>query len=444
MLLRYVVSNFRSIAHPVEFSMLPMEDGLDDRFLQTISTKAGEWKVLQRGGLFGANASGKSSFVESVRFARNYIVEGQKSGKGTGVDLFRGNFQDLEGIASFQFLFYLDGEVYEYGFSLDRVQVHEEWLSQLTADGFAEMFTRTTHANGKTEIEIGDKLARKGYKPRSLVDVLKASIQENQKNQLFLYKLYDNGIARVEPILNWFRDMQVIFPRSKAKALPIQMRTNENLRQYVGKMLRKMDTGVEEIDISDEEIDFHEYADKVGLPPEMVEEIKEIKNGIVSLNGKFFIFSEKEKEQTVLVQLKFSHRLNHTMAQFDVDEESDGTQRLLDLLPMLFSIGQKSMLYFVDEIDRSLHTKLSQFLLDAFVDNTNEEKSQIIFTAQDVNLIDLNHFRQDEIWFIEKSGLGESKLRPFSDFELKEGQDELKAYLSGRFGAVPVIRERGL
>lgn len=69
MLLRYIVSNFKSIGHPVEFSMFPTEESTDERFLKTITTKAGEWKVLRRGGFFGPNASGKSSFIESIDFA---------------------------------------------------------------------------------------------------------------------------------------------------------------------------------------------------------------------------------------------------------------------------------------------------------------------------------------------------------------------------------------
>ena len=93
MLLRYIVSNFKSIGHPVEFSMFPTEESTDERFLKTITTKAGEWKVLRRGGFFGPNASGKSSFIESIDFARDYIVDGQKSGKGTGVNQFRGDFE---------------------------------------------------------------------------------------------------------------------------------------------------------------------------------------------------------------------------------------------------------------------------------------------------------------------------------------------------------------
>ena len=441
MLLRYIVSNFKSIGHPVEFSMFPTEKNTDERFLKTIQTKAGEWKVLRRGGFFGPNASGKSSFIESIEFARDYLVDGQKSGKGTGINPFRGKLDDLKGLSSFQFLFYLDGEVYEYGFSLDRYQVHEEWLMQLTEKDLEPLFTRSTDEKGVTEIEIESRFAPDNSKDRILAEVLKGSIQEEQKNQLFLYKLYDNGIKKAEVIVKWFKELQIIFPKSKIRALPVRMREDEDLRNYIAEMLEKMDTGVHGISVVSDEIDFHEFAEKMDLPKELIEEIEEIKNGIVSLFGKYFIFTEnKKKKKTILVQMKFDHQLNGRTIQFNLDEESDGTQRLIDLLPMLFEVGTSTDIYFVDEIDRSLHTKLSQFLLDEFVGRSEEGYSQIIFTAHDVNLINLRRFRQDEIWFIEKNERGESTLRPFSDFEVKEGQDELKAYLSGRFGAVPMIR----
>ena len=158
-------------------------------------------------------------------------------------------------------------------------------------------------------------------------------------------------------------------------------------------------------------------------------------------DGKYFVFSEEEEKRTVIVRQKFEHMLNGKMVAFDIDEESDGTQRLLDLLPMLYSIREnRNAIYFVDEIDRSLHTKLSQFLLSEFVNCCENTNNQIIFTAHDVNLINTDSFRQEEIWFIEKNRLGESRLRPLSDFDLKEGQDALKAYLNGRFGAIPTIR----
>lgn len=441
MLLRYIVSNFKSIGHPVEFSMFPTEKDTDERFLNTIMTKAGEWKVLQRGGFFGPNASGKTSFIESVGFARDYIVDGQKSGKGTRINQFKGEFEDLKGISLFQFMFYLDGEVYEYGFSLDRRQIHEEWLMQLTKKDFEPLFTRITDDDGKTEIDIGLKFGKNTSRDRMLAEVLKNSIQEHQRNQLFLYKLYDNGIKKAKKVVDWFKRLQVIFPETKVRALPIRMRADEELRTYIGKMLNRMDTGVFEISVASDEIDFHEFAEKLDIPQEIVEDIEDVRSGIVNISGKYFIFAEDKKNRTTLVQLKFAHRLNGKVIQFNIDEESDGTQRLLDLLPMLFLTGKESFVCFVDEIDRSLHTKLCQYLLGEFARGMKKGTNQIIFTAHDVNLINLQHFQQGELWFIEKNHLGESALRPFSDFELRKDQDPLKAYMNGRFGAVPVIRE---
>lgn len=441
MLLQYIVSNFNSIGHPIGFSMLPTKESEDERFLKTIKTKKGEWKILCRGGLFGPNASGKSSFIKSIKFAREFVVDGQKSGKGIKFDQFRGELEDLNGISTFQFVFYLDEEIYEYGFSLDCHQVHEEWLMQLTEADFAPLFTRITDDSGKTQIEIESRFARKNSKERVLAEVLKDSIQENQKNQLFLYKLHDNGVKKAERIVAWFKSLQPIFPNTKVKALPIRIREDTELRTYIGDMLRKMDTGVFDISVASDEIEFHDFAEKLQVPKEIVDEIEEIGNGIVSFAGKCFIFAENKKKRTVLVQLKFSHRLNGKSVQFNIDEESDGTQRLLDLLPMLFAARENShAIYFVDEIDRSLHTKLSQFLLNEFINCCGNTFNQIIFTAHDVNLINTCDFRQEEIWFIEKNNLGESYLRALSDFKIQERQDVLKAYLSGRFGAVPMIR----
>lgn len=440
MLIQYVVSNYKSIGRPVEFSMLPVQDINNEKFLKTVGTKAGTWKILRRGGFFGPNASGKSSFIESIDFARDFIVEGQKSGKEIRIDQFRGDIEELKGRSSFQFVFYLDQEVYEYGFSVDRYQVYEEWLMIMTENGFEPMFTRLTDMFGKTEIELEPRLAVPDSKEFKLAEILTESIKENQKNQLFLYKLQDNGIKKAEKIMDWFKSLQIIFPETKVRALPIRIRENEDLRQFLGEKLRGLDTGVFKISADSQDIDFHDFAEKLRVPKRIIEDMESLQNGIVNLNGKYFIFGENDK-RTVLVQLKFTHNLNGQDVEFDIDDESDGTQRLLDLLPMLFFVREDSHdIYFIDEIDRSLHTKLSQYLLDEFIKCCENTHNQIIFTAHDVNLINLDKFRQEEIWFIEKNKLGESRLRPLSDFKIRKGQDVLKAYLNGRFGAVPMIR----
>ena len=442
MLLKYSVSNFKSIGHDIEFSMFPTTPDIDEKYTKSIQTKAGTWKILKRSAFYGPNASGKSSFIQSIDFARDFIVDGIPSGKGTGINQFKGDFEDLGRQSVFQFTFLAeDDEVYEYGFSLDSRQVYEEWLMILTKDSFEPLFERQTDTEEKTTIEIKSKFARKGSKNRELAELLKETIKEKQKNQLFLYKLYDNGVKRVEPVMEWFRSIQVIFPSTKVRFLPIRISRDMDFQKFISDSLSKMDTGVVRVSAVSNELDFHDFAEKSHFPKELIQDIEEKKQGMFSISGKYYIFGEKQENQMTLIQIKFEHKLNSKSVDFDLEDESDGTQRLLDLLPMLFAMDKKTRsIYFVDEIDRSLHTKLSKYLLKLFLENSEEANCQIIYTAHDVNLIDLDNFAQDEIWFVEKKLTGETKIKPMSDFDIKADQDVLKAYLSGRFGAVPVIK----
>lgn len=442
MLLEYNVSNFKSIGHTIEFSMLPTTSDIDERYTKEIQTKHGVRKVLKRGAFYGPNASGKSSFIQSIEFARKFIVDGVPSGRGTGINQFKGEFEDLDQQSLFQFVFLAeDDEIYEYGFSLDSNQVYEEWLMIFTQTGLEPLFERQTDDEEKTIIEITSKFARRKSKNRELAEVLKETIKEKQKNQLFLYKLYDNGVKRVEPVMDWFRSIQVIFPNSKIRFLPIRISKDMDFQKFISDSLSKMDTGVRQVSAVSDELDFHDFAEKAHFSKELIQDIEEKKQGMFRIGGKYYIFGEKQENRMRLVQIKFEHRLNSKSVEFDLEDESDGTQRLLDLLPMLFTIDKKNRsIYFVDEIDRSLHTKLSKYLLKLFLVNSNDTNSQIIYTAHDINLIDLDDFSQDEIWFVEKKLSGETTIKPMSDFDINGDQDILKAYLNGRFGAVPVIR----
>lgn len=437
MLLKYVVSNYKSIGGKLKFSMFPTEDHVEGRYLTTISTKMGDWKILRRGGLFGPNASGKSNFIQSLEFARDYVVEGRKSGTSTNVNPFKG---EVNRLTTFQFMIYTEGEVYDYGFALDRKMIHSEWLSILDENGFQDMYNRTTSEIGETNIVITSAFGEEDSKQRMLVEVLKESIQKNQKNQLFLNKLFDNGVRSIEGIAHWFENVTVVYPNMKVNALPIAIKHNEDFREYLSKELNKLDTGVLDISTDSKKINLRELAEKIKIPEEMIQKIESDQRGVIELYGKYYIFTDEDND-IAMIQLKFVHQLGEQRIDFDIEDESDGTKRLLDLLPILFQVVHGSEnVYFVDELDRSLHTKLSRYMLDEFIKQSEDCLSQIIYTAHDVNLINLEDFREEEISFIDKNGIGESKIKPLSDFDIKEGQNLLKDYLNGRFGAVPFIR----
>ena len=442
MLLKYLVKNYKSIAHPIEYSMFPANENIDNKYVVTINTIQGPWKVLRRGVLLGPNASGKSNFIQSLDFARNFIVEAQKSGSKTGIVQFKGEFADIGKDSTFQFMFYKNENVYEYGFTLDTYRVSEEWLMILDQNTFKPIFQRITSDNDVTSVELSSYLGRKNSKKRRLAELLMETLKKNQRNQLFLYKLSENGFSFAEDIMDWFYKIQIIFPSSKVHMLEMRLMQNEDFARFLSSKLIKYDTGIHKIFAQTKKVRLAQLLKDMDISQEIIDEISEKREGLVNIKGRLFIFNE-ENGEPMLFEMILEHSLAGKSFPFHKDEESDGTQRLLDLLPVLFGLTSKSSVFFIDEIDRCLHTKLTKTFITDFI--ADEHKNQLIFTAHDVSLINLEALAQDEIWFIEKNRMGESYLKPFSDYAVScdttDGYSNVKSYLAGRFGAIPVIKE---
>jgi uncharacterized protein len=129
---------------------------------------------------------------------------------------------------------------------------------------------------------------------------------------------------------------------------------------------------------------------------------------------------------------------------FEINWESQGTQRLLDLIPMLFLMKNSSSTIIVDELARSLHPELSYGLVRSILDNKLNFKSQLIFTSHEDYLLDFELLRRDEVWFVDKNSNGESSIYSLEEFKPRYDKDIRKGYLTGRFGAIPVLDYKGL
>lgn len=442
MLLKYIVSNYKSIGHEIEFSMLPTAEDTDERFISKIQTKQGEMRVLHRGILLGTNASGKSTFIDSIRFAKDLITNERRSGRMIPLTQFRGCFMDLKALSTFQFLLYLNGEVYDYGFTVSSAMIREEWLMQLDTDGFHTVFERETDTHSKTQIHMTDRLAEKDSNQRKLAEILASGMQQNQRNQLFLYRLYDNSISSILPVFEWFDKIQVIFPNSQINNFERAVSAYQDFSKDLSAFLSGADTGIKEVILEKQDQDIETLLKQIGVPDNLVQKLYQTKHGTLKLGNRFFNFNE-ENGELKLIEVKFQHILNGKEYTFEKSEESDGTQRLLDLFPILYENHRRQPhTYFIDELDRSLHTALTTKILDNFIQDAASSSSQIILTAHDVNLLDFRHFSQSEFWFFEKTEKGETKINPFSNFDIaNKGYDVVRAYLSGRFGAVPYFKE---
>jgi hypothetical protein len=132
-------------------------------------------------------------------------------------------------------------------------------------------------------------------------------------------------------------------------------------------------------------------------------------------------------------QVRLIHKAGDQDLPFDLGDESAGTRTWFALIgPMLDALRRGQILLF-DEIDASLHPKLSARLLELFQDPlTNPRGAQLIFTTHDTSL--LNHLNRDEVWLTEKKDDGATTLTALAEYggdKVRRSLNLEKAYLQG-------------
>ena len=126
---------------------------------------------------------------------------------------------------------------------------------------------------------------------------------------------------------------------------------------------------------------------------------------------------------------------------WNLEQESDGTQRMLELLGPIYDVLQSGAVLIMDELDTSLHAYITRELVQLFNNpKTNPGGAQLIFTTHDTTLLDPALFRRDQVWFTEKDRSGATDLYSLQDFSVRKGEAMQKGYLVGRYGAIPVLK----
>jgi len=434
MLKRFIVENFSSYR---DESILELTAGKSTTYTDHV-VNFKNTKILKSAIIYGANASGKSNLIKAIEYAQGIIENGLND-----TDTYKKYFR-LDGISSkketkFEFELELDGVFYSYGFSsiLNTKEVSEEWLYRIDTSSPKMIFERQ-----KNEISLGKELQGQTLKTR--FDIYSEDMK-NQSNQLFL-----NEIAKKEldidevKILNdiyyWFeKKLIILYPNSKYGSIS-SIATNNNLSKIFKKYLNEFDTGI--IDISTIEEDFEKSLKdlpievKKAIEKNLIEDKKAVKASLTS-NGNYFTICKDENSDLKVKKLGLIHNEKFGEA-FELKDESDGTKRLFDLIPLL-SKFEDDYTIVIDEFDRSLHPKLARRLFELFY-KIEDSKSQLIVSTHESNLLDLGLLRRDEIWFAEKDKEGASKLFSLNQFKVRYDKQIEKAYLLGRYGAVPFFK----
>ena len=433
MLIRFVVSNFLSFDEEREFNMLAGTFKTHKHHVYS----SGKLDLLKSAAIYGANGAGKSNLIKAIEFLQNIVEEGGIK-KSVNEKKFKLNKANVEKPISFEIEFSVEKKIYSYGVSLNQSVVTEEWLyeSGVTTEG-KMIFERKLTKFGKQELKFADKY-QKTPKQKLLRELMEESLLKS--GELLLSKSEELKIDSIESVRNFIiKRLIIIYPNSKFQTLIPALVFSKKFNSFANELLQAFDTGVTELTV--ESIDIEKYfgSEDGELKAEIIGQLED--GDDIILNGENgSVLITKEKDKNIVKKMLALHVNNEGQdIPFDLENESDGTKRLLDFIPAFDRILQHDVTFIIDEIDQSLHPALLKALVHKIMSDETT-KGQLIFTTHESNLLDLEIFRQDEIWFVEKDKkTGGSQIYSLSDFKPRYDLDIRKGYLKGRFGAIPFL-----
>lgn len=449
MFIGFSVSNFLSFKTTQTMSMIASKVA---RHKQHILMGNGK-KVLKTGLIYGANAGGKSNFIKAIDFSRDIILEGLEQ-----VDLNKKYFRidtsnyKVPGVFEYR-LMTQSGKEYSYGIAISYAEkeIISEWLIRIEKNGSETfVFNRDINEDGEniTESEIKYENREEAIRWQVYLEDFGKNISDSLKKKTILSDIAERsgkqvGIFKeILDVYNWFQSIIILFPTSQYSGLN-QMIEKENVRQFFSKMMQYFDTGIMSVESKQGPMDFDKIFE--GIPAEYAEKLKikisnDITNESVLCKVNNQIYSLKKDDDGNIITTKMMQNHGNGQDLFEYADESDGTKRLFDLIPLFYEHNGNRVI-FIDEIDRSLHTNLTRRFLELFYKLTERDNSQLIATTHDSNLLDLDLIRQDEIWFVER--VKDQSSRMYSLNRYKERYDKRvdKEYLLGRYEAVPVFNE---
>jgi energy-coupling factor transporter ATP-binding protein EcfA2 len=418
MLLRFEVSNHRSILEPVELSMIAVdEDRPSARGFDLLAQR-----VLAIAGIYGPNASGKSNVVEALAWLSMAVGRSLRTW-----DEFipREPFKFGRGPTSpstYEVETVVRGVRYAYRVDVDDSAVLFEGLYS-----YPERRRRVLFEREGLEIRF-----RRG------LGVLAGTRELLTPTTLALSAAMRFDEAEVQPFGRDLAGIRVLGVRRRAAwrgslgAGATGLSSTERLFDERGSSMQASlfdDTDFAPFNARESALALLRFAD-LGIDNVQIVEDEDD-------DARLSTQARREPRR----QLRLMHRVAEQELPFDLAEESAGTQTWFALIGPTLSALRSGRILLFDEIDASLHPRLSARLLELFQDpETNPHGAQLIFTTHDTSL--LNHLNRDEVWLTEKGGSGATTLTALAEYggdKVRRSLNLEKAYLQGRFGAVPEL-----
>lgn len=430
MILRATFENILSFNQETEVSFVAGKGSLHPEHVVR-AEKRDDISVLRAGIIYGANAAGKSNLIKAICFLQLLVL-----GKSpfTVMEPFK-SAKGRRSVSKIELEIKIGKHYYAYGVEFDIRGIKEEWLFEINSRSDSKVYTRKVSDNGN-EFAFGEITGDRESKM-----FLKFLGDGTPIDRTFIseyVKRNGKGLDDVRVVRNWFaRELKIIFPHTRYKGLSVRAEQDADFQKTTKDLLKHFNTGITDIrriTIKSKE--------ETGLPDDVLERIEKDCNPGESImlasssNNEVFFFERKEDGLLSIFKQIAVHGSGDFETKFEMDEESDGTIRLLDFIPMLVDLRRNPVVYLIDELDRSMHPMMTYEIIKTILQNINRDvDSQVIFSTHESNLLDLDLMRADEIWFVEKDTEGASHFSSLAEY--KPRADVRKGYLQGRYGAVP-------
>ncbi|MCI5161061.1 MAG: ATP-binding protein [Candidatus Electrothrix sp. AX5] len=419
MLIEFNVKNYRSFRESQTLSMAAgATKDLQEENTFDASVK-GLPRLLRSSVIYGANGAGKSNLIKALAFMQEFVSSSSnqsQAGKPIARKPFLLHPDGATEASEFEVFFLQEGVRYQYGFSVTRERVTQEWLFAYPSSRAQRWFERSY--NPETEEDewyFGAKFSGQ-----------KKTWQENTRsNALFLSTAVQLNSEQLKPVFAWFQKL-VVIKHGQQLGMGFTAESCENKEECAGilKLLQGAGITLDGIEVKDSTVD------QLKFPSGMSDDVR--KAILKDLQGK------------PVKSIFFQHNVERTGASYllPLEEESDGTQKLFSYAAPWLDVLQNGLVLVIDELDNSFHPHLVRFLLSLIHDSaSNKQNGQLIFSTHDTSILDAKILRRDQIWFMEKDEEQATQLYPLSDFHPRKKEALEKGYLQGRFSALPYIGE---
>jgi hypothetical protein len=426
-LLRFRVENHRSLRDEAVLSLVQPS-------MTTLHPKDGDWvgATTRVAGIYGANASGKSTVVDALKFFRATVMNSAASWSLDNTlpqQPFLLDPEAKDSPSGYAVDFLLKGMRYQYGFMIDRDAVRQEWLFDYPSTKHRVLFEREGY-----EFKFG----------RALLGAPRTHASATGERELFLSKAKSNGHELLGRLWSALVDRLVIADFSEQdRGLRLDQITEEIADGVIDvhdviTLLRVADIGIANVAIEAKEPDLSEMIRTFFM---VGAKERHVPGTAPALNQDRAREGASPRSHMVQRALMFQHIGQSGTFPLPLDAQSTGTLSWLSLALPALTILRRGGILVVDEIDASLHPQLSQVILRMFKDpDYNSTGAQLIFTTHDTFLLSAQSdsmLTPEETWFTEKNRDGATSLFSLADFPTRADQNFAKRYLDGRYGAVP-------